>query len=162
MHGRSGIVSASFLGTLSPDVEEALQEIMTSRSFAKGTILFQQGTPASGIYLVESGTVRVLLPTAQNQNQLLDVVGAGSILGLSECMAGESYRVTTEADGQVDALFITGKEFSEFLNSHQEFCMQVVRLLSENLHTLYHKFRGISAHPGRPRHRPPNQQMNWD
>ena len=31
-----------------------------------------------------------------------------------------------------------------------------VRLLSEDLHVLYHKFRNISAHPGRPRQRPPD------
>jgi hypothetical protein len=38
--------------------------------------------------------------------------------------------------------------------------MQVVRLLSEDLHALYHKFRSISAHPGRPRHRPLDEQLN--
>ena len=31
--------------------------------------------------------------------------------------------------------------------------MEIVRLLSANLHLLYHKFRSVSAHPGRPRRR---------
>jgi len=48
----------------------------------------------------------------------------------------------------------------EFLREHAEYCVQVVRLLSEDLHGLYHKFRSITAHPGRPRHRPVDEQLN--
>ncbi len=152
--------SQPFRGTLSPDLEEALCQIMTSRTFAKGTVLFRHGTPSSGIYFVDAGEVRVFLPTSQNQNQLLEIVGPGAILGMSESMAGESYRVTAEADTQTTASFIDREKFVEFLSANHECCMQVVRLLSENLHSLYHKFRGISAHPGRPRHRSLNQQLN--
>jgi len=35
-----------------------------------------------------------------------------------------------------------------------------VRLLSEDLHALYDKFRSITAHPGRPRQRPLDEQLN--
>lgn len=161
MHGKSGIVSSEPLGgLLSPVLEQALRGLMSIRSFPKGSILFQQGTPAAGIYLLESGTVRVLIPTSQNQNQLLEVAGTGALLGLSENMGGESHRVTVEAEEETTAAFLAREDFLDFLGKNPEFCLQVVRLLSDNLHTLYHKFRGISAHPGRPRRRPLNQQLN--
>jgi hypothetical protein len=38
--------------------------------------------------------------------------------------------------------------------------MEVVRLLSGELHGLYQKFRNITAHPGRPRQRPLDEQLN--
>jgi CRP-like cAMP-binding protein len=114
----------------------------------------------TGVYLVESGEVRVLLPTGQSQKQLLEVVGPGTMLGLSESMSGEKYRITAEAGEQTTAAFIPREEFLGFLREHCDFCMQVVRLLSEDLHALYHKFRSISAHPGRPRHRPLDEQLN--
>ena len=145
---------------LSQELEQALRGTMISRVFPKGARLYQQGTAAVGIYLVETGAVRVWLPTGKNQSQLLEVVGAGSILGLSESMSGDKYRVTAEADEQTTAAFIARKSFLEFLDGHHEFCMQIVRLLSENLHSLYHKFRGVSAHPGRPRRRPLNERLN--
>jgi len=147
-------------GKLSPDLVQALKGIKTVRRFPKGAILFQQGSAVTGVYLVESGEVRVLLSTGQSQKQLLEVVGAGTILGLSESMTGEKYRVTTEAGGQATVAFIPRKEFLEFLREHAEFCMQVVRLLSDDLNGLYHKFRSITAHPGRPRHRPLDEQLN--
>ena len=147
-------------GKLSPDLLQALQGIKSVRRFPKGATLFQQGSAVTGVYLVERGEVRVLLSTAQSQRQLLEVVGAGTMLGLSESMSGDRYRVTAEAGGPTTAAFIPRAEFLEFLREHAEFCMQVVRLLSEDLHGLYHKFRSISAHPGRPRHRPLDEQLN--
>jgi CRP-like cAMP-binding protein len=109
---------------------------------------------------VESGEVRVLLSTGSSQKQLLEVVGPGTVLGLSESMSGEKYRVTAEAGEQTAVAFIPRAEFLEFLREHAEYCMQVVRLLSEDLHGLYYKFRSITAHPGRPRHRPLDEQLN--
>ncbi len=147
-------------GKLSPDLLQALQGIKSVRRFPKGATLFQQGSAVTGVYLVESGEVRVLLSAGQSQRQLLEVVGAGTILGLSESMSGEKYRITAEASDQATVAFIPRKEFLEFLREHAEFCMQVVRLLSEDLHGLYHKFRSITAHPGRPRHRPLDEQLN--
>jgi CRP-like cAMP-binding protein len=82
------------------------------------------------------------------------------MLGLSESMSGERCRVTAEAGEQTTAAFIPREEFLGFLREHGDFCMEVVRLLSEDLHVLYHKFRNISAHPGRPRHRPLDQRLN--
>ncbi len=147
-------------GKLSPDLLQALQGIKAIRLFPKSATLFEQGSTVTGVYLVESGEVRVLLSTGQSQRQLLEVVGAGTILGLSESMTGEKYRITAEAGEQATVAFIPRKEFLEFLREHAEFCMQVVRLLSDDLHGLYHKFRSITAHPGRPRHRPLNEKLN--
>jgi CRP-like cAMP-binding protein len=147
-------------GRVSPDLMQALRGIKSVRSFPKGATLFQQGSAVTGVYLVESGEVRVLLPSGQKQKQLLEVVGPGTMLGLSESMTGEKYRITAEAGEPTTAAFIPRKEFLEFLREHGDFCMQVVRLLSEDLHGLYHKFRSISAHPGRPRQRPLDEQLN--
>jgi len=147
-------------GVFSPELLRALRGIKSVRSFAKGSRIFQQGSGVTGVYLVERGEVRVLLPTGRNETQLLDVVGPGTMLGLGEIMTGERYRVSSEAGERTTAAFIPRAEFLAFLREHGDFCMEVVRNLSEDLHGLYHKFRGISAHPGRPRNRLPGEQLN--
>jgi CRP-like cAMP-binding protein len=48
---------------------------------AKGATLFQQGTLGRGVFVVESGEVRVLLPAGQSQRQLLEVAGPGTKTG---------------------------------------------------------------------------------
>jgi len=100
------------------------------------------------------------LPTGQNEKQLLEVVGPGTMIGLSENVAGVTYRITAEAGVETTAVFIPRAEFLKFLREHCEFCLQVVRLVSEDLHGLYEKFRSITAHPGRPRQRPTGERFN--
>ena len=153
-------MSTPTLSKLSPDLLQALHGIKSVQRFPQGATLFQQGSAVTGVYLVESGEVRVLLSAGQNQKQFLEVVGPGTLLGLSESMTGEKYRITAEAGEQTTAAFVPREEFLGFLRDHGDFCMQVVRLLSEDLHGLYHKFRSISAHPGRPRHRSLDEQLN--
>src|SRR5580692_5936197 len=147
-------------GKLSPELLRALRGIKSVRLFAKGSRLFQQGSAGTGVYLVERGEVRVLLPTGHREKQLLDVVGPGTMLGLSECMTGERYRVNAEAGEQTTAAVISRQAVLAFLGEHGDFCMEVVRSLSEDLHGLYQKFRGISAHPGRPRNRVLDEELN--
>jgi len=154
-------VSSEFLrAPLSQELERALRQIATPRTIPQGAALFRQGTPAAGLYLLEKGSVRVLLATPDNRNQLLEILGPGALLGLSDSMTGGSYRITAEAAEATSAGFIEARAFSDFLSTHHEFCMQIVRLLSNDLHGLYRKFRSVSAHPGRPRRRALNEQLS--
>lgn len=123
-------------------------------------MLFRRGAPVSGLYVVDSGRVRIFLPTPHRRPQLLEIAGPGTVLGLSETMSGDDYRVTAQAEDQVTASFVPRDSFVEFLRLNCDYCMQVVRLLSEDLHGLYHKFRSISARPGRPRRFRPDEQLN--
>ena len=147
-------------GRLSPDLYQALHGIKSVKVYSKGATLFRRGMPVTGTYVVDSGRVRILLPTLQGRPQLLEIAGPGTILGLSETMSGDDYRVTAQADDHVTVSFIARESFLEFLRLNCEYCMQIVRLLSEDLHGLYHKFRSISARPGRPRRYRPDEQLN--
>ncbi len=153
-------MSLPSIGRLSSEFWEALHGIKSVRVYPRGAVLFHKDEPVKGPFIVESGRVRVLLPTTEGRPQLLEIAGPGAILALSESMAGDNYRTTAEVEQHATVAFIERQRFLEFLREHCEFCMQVVRLLSEDLHALYHKFRSISAHPGRPRHRLPDQQLN--
>ena len=133
---------------------------MERRCSPRGRTLYQHGTMAGGIYLLESRRGSRAVAGTRQSKQLLEVAGEGAILGLSEALSGDNYRVTAEADEATTASFIARKDFVELLDGHHEFCMQVVRLLSESLHGLYHRFRSVSAHPGRPRRRVLDEKLN--
>jgi CRP-like cAMP-binding protein len=147
-------------GKLSPDLYQALHGIKSVKVYSKGSALFHRGARVTGLYVVDSGRVRILLPTPNGRPQLLEIAGPGTVLGLSETMSGDDYRVTANAEDHVTASFVPRDQFVEFLRVNCDYCMQVVRLLSEDLHGLYHKFRYISARPGRPRRFSPDEQLN--
>jgi hypothetical protein len=82
------------------------------------------------------------------------------MLGLSETMCGANDRATAEAATILFTSFIAREKLLKLLRENADFSMEIVRLLSEELHLIYNKFRGISAHPGRPRRRDLNVHLN--
>jgi len=152
--------SRDHIAKLSSELLQALQGIKTPQVLSKGAPLFQQGSSAKDVYLVESGEVCILFSTGQGQRQLLEVVGPGSMLGLSEIMGGTNHRATAVASNGAGASSIPREKLLSLLRGNTAFCLEIVRLLSEDLHGLYRKFRNISAHPGRPRRRDVNAELN--
>jgi CRP/FNR family transcriptional regulator len=148
------------IAKLSSELLQALHEIKTPQVLSTGATLFQQGSTAKDLYLVESGEVCILFSTGQGQRQLLEVVGPGSMLGLSEIMGGTSHRATAVARNGGGSSSIPREKLLNLLRGNTALCMEIVRLLSEELHGLYYKFRNISAHPGRPRRRDVNAELN--
>jgi hypothetical protein len=154
---RVQIVLQTTTGKLGSDLWQALDDLASARVYTKDSIIFEQGAVAAGVHIVEAGEVRIFLPSAHAQ--LAELCGPGTILGLSETMSGNSYRVSAVANDHATVAFIPQRKFMDFLRANCDSCMQIVRILSEDLHGLYHKFRTVTAHPGRPRHQPDQRQV---
>jgi CRP/FNR family transcriptional regulator, cyclic AMP receptor protein len=135
---------------LGMEIWQALVPITAVRVFPKGARLFQQGRPAEGIYVVEQGEVRVFL-SSQKPAKIFEIAGPGAVLGLSESVSGRDYKVTAEAADQTKVSYIERQQLMAFLRDHCDICMEIVRLLSEDLHALYHRFRVLNGATARGR-----------
>ena len=119
----------------------ALEAICVARTYAKGEHLFQFGRPALGAYLVRRGKVDLLLPSSAGRERFFEKAAPGVVLGLSEAISGDLCKLTARAAGRTQVAYVSRENLLEFLRQHQAFCMQIVRLLSEDLHLLYGKYR---------------------
>jgi CRP-like cAMP-binding protein len=130
---------------------QVLGPLTAIRSFPKGAKLFPQGRPAKGVFVIEQGEVKAFLSADPKLSQPFDVPGPGSVLGLSESVPGREYKVTAQAADPIRAAYIEREKLMHFLSEHCDICMQIVQLLSEDLHVLYHKFRSFGGTPVRGR-----------
>jgi CRP-like cAMP-binding protein len=136
---------------LFPDLWRALERLRSQRRYGEHEFLFKDGDPCAGIYLVEKGEIRLLLPMRAKQYKEFETASAGAVLGLSEAMSGSPHKMLAEAVGTVEVAYIERMALLKFLSKHCEVCMQVVALLSEDLHGLYHRFRASPSSEGKPR-----------
>jgi CRP-like cAMP-binding protein len=127
------------------EIWQALDGLKALRRYDNGTPVFHQGDPAQGIYLVEKGEVRLMLPGSALPQPTFAVAGPGAVLGLSETMTGQAHKLGAEALGPAEIAFVEREALLEFLRLHHQFCLQIVRLLSDDLHALYQRFQGMSA-----------------
>lgn len=137
-----------------------LREIKSVENFSRGEHCFNSVSLPLGVYPVERGEVRILLSTGQKQRQLLEAVVSGVVLGFGESLTGKNHRITAEAWDKTSLAFIPRETFHEIPRGRGDVCMEILQLLGDDLHGLYRKFPSISAHPGGPRHRPFDEQLN--
>jgi len=65
------------------------------------------------------------------------------VLGLSAALAGTPYEMTAELLDNATVATLGRKGLLKFLHAHREACLQVVNLLSQDLHVAYDQVRSI-------------------
>jgi len=123
------------------DLWHALETIKSSRHYEPHEFLYRDGEPCAGIYLVEAGEINLLLQGREKRYKAFETVRAGAVLGLCEAMSGSPHKLTAEAAGPVEVAYIERMALMKYLAKHCEVCMQIVALLSEDLHGLYRRCR---------------------
>jgi CRP-like cAMP-binding protein len=139
-----GSVVQSNSAVLYSSLWEALLARGMSTSYKPGALLFQDGSPAEGVYLLEKGEVRLTLHSEVKAQTPFGTAGPGSVLGLSEAMSGDVHKLRAVILQPSQVSLVPRPDLLEFLSEHHEFCMHIVRMLSEDLHGLYHRFQNIS------------------
>src|SRR5512140_117466 len=134
---------------------EALSAFDGIKSIAlvqRGEVLFQEGRLPRGIFVLCEGRAKLSVCSETGKRLMLRVAGPGEVLGLSATMSGKPYEITAETLDSSQVVFVKRKDLLKFLRDHREACLQVVHLLSGDLHTAYERVRSIGlSRTRRPR-----------
>ena len=137
---------------LEPGTLQEFDGIKSFQTYPRGTVLFREGQTAHNVFLLCKGRVRLSVCSESGRRLTLRIAPAGEVLGLSAALSGGCYEVTAEVVDAVEVAEIARKELLHFLRGHREVCMQVVNLLSEDLHIAYDRVRAVGL--TRTRHSP--------
>lgn len=130
---------------------QSLEGLKTTYAVGPGKILFERDAVADAIYLIEEGSVGLCWNAQGDKERLFEVAGPGAVLGLAECVTGERYRMTAQVVEHGNMSIIERPILLALMREYPEFCMQVVRWLSENLHGLYYRFQNTAKAASRKR-----------
>ena len=117
--------------------------LITPVLYRRGTNLYREGQPAYDIFVLGEGRVRLSVSSESGKRLTLRIAGPGEILGLSAALAGTPHEMTAELLEDAQVATIKRKDLLRFLREHREACLQVVNLLSQDLHVAYDRVRSI-------------------
>lgn len=126
---------------LSANALRQIAGIHSAHEYPSGAVLFQEGEPADGIFLLYRGTVKLSVGSSHGDSLLLRSAGPGEILGLSATLTGQDHEVTAETTTPSQLAFIRRKDFLRYLREHSEVCLRVVESLSNDVHAAYERVR---------------------
>lgn len=135
--------SGNFFCELSNKGLEEFESLKITNAYPRGTMLFLEGQPSHGIYMLCQGKVKLSTCSRDGKSVILHIADAGEVLGLSATVSNAVYEVTAEVLEPCQVNFVRKDEFIRFLQNNIDACMNAAQQLSRNYHTAYVQIRSL-------------------
>jgi len=122
---------------------EHLEKIKYASAFPQGAVLFVEGQPPRGIYIICAGRVKLTTTSRDGKTLILRIAQGGEVLGLHGTVSGKPYELTAETLQPCQLDFIKRDDFLNFLQNHADACLNAAHHLSENCQTAYDMIRSL-------------------
>lgn len=128
---------------LSGETLHALQKVEHLASFPAGAIIFMEGQPARGVYLLRQGRVKLLTTNSDGRTLILKIAKPGEALGLNSVITGKPYDLTAEILQPAALAFIPRVDFLKCITEHGDACLHFASHLSRDCQAAYELARSI-------------------
>jgi CRP-like cAMP-binding protein len=106
------------------------------RHYTPGQIVFSEGEPCSGLYVVESGHVRIFKSSANGREQVLNIDGPGCSVAELPVFDGGNYPASVAAVDEAILLFVSKQDFQSLCVAHPQVALKVLRVVGARLRRL--------------------------
>ena len=111
------------------------QRAVTKR-YSPGDVIFQTGDPCPGLYIVESGAVRIFKTSFSGREQVLGIDGPGSSVAELPVFDGGPYPASAAAIQETTLLFISKQDFQSVCLEYPKVALKVLRVIGRRLRGL--------------------------
>src|SRR5271157_42772 len=134
-HGQTLAKVPIFSGLTEPELVFLAQRAVP-RHFSAGETVFGEGEPCAGLYVVDSGHVRIFKSSAGGREQVLSIDGPGSSIAELPVFDGGNYPASVAAIDEAKLLFVSKQDFQALCLAHPQVALKVLRVVGSRLRRL--------------------------
>jgi CRP/FNR family transcriptional regulator len=129
---------------------QRLSERCVFRNVLSGHVLFIAGDECRGLYIIESGRVRIYRTNPEGREQVLHVEGPGRPVAELPLFDGGPYPASAVALEETRLLFLPRGDFESLYRTNPDIAQAIIRALGRRLRHLVHvtetlAFRDVAA-----------------
>src|SRR5215471_13327052 len=124
------------LAGLSETELQFLVERAVPRMYEKGELIFTEGDPCAGLFIIERGHVRIFKSSPTGREQILTVEGPGSSIAELPVFDGGTYPASTAAADSTRVYFISKQDFHSLCLVHPQVPLKVLKVVGSRLRRL--------------------------
>jgi CRP/FNR family transcriptional regulator len=113
-----------------------LTQHTVSRRFSPGETVFSEGEACTGLYVVQSGHVRIFKSSAGGREHVLSIEGPGSSVAELPVFDGGTYPASVTALDDATLLFVSKQDFQTLCLTHPQVALKVLRVVGSRLRRL--------------------------
>ncbi len=115
------------------DQLKTLSHIAVRMAFNRGEMIFQEGDKGNGIYIVETGKIKVFKLSLDGKEQILHIYGPGHTFGEVPVFQGKSFPASAMTLEPAGIIFLPRDRFVELITSAPALAMNMLADLSSRL-----------------------------
>jgi CRP/FNR family transcriptional regulator len=106
------------------------------RRFSAGETVFAEGEPCTGLYVVESGHIRIFKSSPGGREHVLSIEGPGGSVAELPVFDGGNYPASVTAVDDATLLFVSKQDFQSLCLTHPQVALKVLRVVGARLRRL--------------------------
>lgn len=110
-----------------------MADCKTSYSIKKGEPIFEEGEVTNGIYCIKEGVCKLSKLSDNGKDQIVKLVKPGELLGQRSMISDEPANLSAVALEDMEVCFIPRNEVMQFFNENNQFSMNVMKTICEDL-----------------------------
>lgn len=118
------------------DILDQIASMMDKQSFEDDEVLFWEGEPATGLYILEQGSVKLFKLSPQGRELIVRIFEEGTTFNEVPVFDGQPNPVNVAAMGECIVWRIPSQPLRELFHDHPEMLQAVVNNLCSNLRNL--------------------------
>ena len=127
---------APIFSDLSETELQFLAERAIPRNYAKGELVFSEGDPCAGLFIIEAGHLRIFKSSPSGREQVLAVEGPGSSVAELPVLDDGTYPASTAAADDARVYFISRQDFHSLCLVHPQVPLKVLKVVGARLRRL--------------------------
>ncbi len=120
-----------------------LEPLLAPSNYPSNVVLFTETQPASGIYVVLDGEVKLSVNSSDGRRLSSHIAKAGEVLGLSSTLTGGAYEMTADTLYPSRIAHISRQVFLQFLVRHPDVYPIVIREVSRSFNLACEQLRMV-------------------
>ncbi len=124
-----------------------LNNLRQTAFYPRGALLFVEGQPTRGLFLMCAGQAKLYVNSAEGQSLTLRIVEPGEVLCLSSLIADEPYPVTAETLCPSQVSFLPRLAFLQLMRAHPDVSLRVAKHLSMEISKAWQQTRMLALAP---------------
>jgi len=122
--------------SLSANEVQALAQRAVERRFAAGEMLFWEGEPCAGIFLIAEGSVKIFKMAPSGREMMLSLERAPSTVAELPLFDGGAYPASVRAEERVVSYFINKADFQSVCREFPDVALKVLAVVGRRLRHL--------------------------
>jgi len=122
--------------SLTPAELEALSQRAVERRFSPAGMLFWEGEPCAGIFLIVEGSVKIFKTSPGGREMMLSLEAAPASVAELPLFDGGAYPASVRAVEPVVALFINKTDFQQVCRQYPDVALKILAVVGRRLRSL--------------------------